>query len=201
MFRGPWTRGCERLSLPCAVARMPRSRRGSALLALLPLPLAVALGEAGEAAASGQQRPFAVLRRQNLGKERLGGRAGPGVAGAPLAPSLPCSSAASATRGGLGSFPARAAPFAGACPALPADPAPFSPGSSAGQRLRPPGARRRPAGRLRLSAASPQVAGSATAACSGRPDPGSRSTCPAALPPPWAGRDRLAPPPPADLAG
>ncbi|XP_060537754.1 uncharacterized protein C12orf76 homolog [Pantherophis guttatus] len=65
----PLDRDCERLSWPCAVARMPRSRRGSALLALLLLlllPLAVALGEAGEAAASGQQRPFAVLRRQNL---------------------------------------------------------------------------------------------------------------------------------------
>ncbi|XP_058014348.1 uncharacterized protein C12orf76 homolog [Ahaetulla prasina] len=44
---------------------MPRSRREAALLALL-LPLAIALGEAGEAAASGQQHPYAVLRRQNL---------------------------------------------------------------------------------------------------------------------------------------
>lgn len=104
MFRGPWPRGCERLSFPCAAARMPRSRRGVALLALLLplLALAVALGEAGEAAASGQQRPFAVLRRQNLGKERLGGTGGPGVAGAPLAPSLPGGSALALLLRGLG---------------------------------------------------------------------------------------------------
>lgn len=42
------------------------------------------------------------------------------VPGLPELPSLlpsPCSSAVSVTRGGVGSFPARAAPFAGACPA------------------------------------------------------------------------------------